>query len=101
MGDWDAIKLCSPDPGRCLRNVKPLADMNTANPNAVALGKLGRGRPKTLSAAAMAQRKAASSGGVKARKLAIKARMKNANKNQNVGTSSTKNQASTNTASTT
>jgi hypothetical protein len=44
-----------------------------SNPNAVALGKMARGKPKTMSPAAMAQRKKAA----KASSRAAKERRKN------------------------
>jgi hypothetical protein len=53
----------------------------TLNPNAQALGRMGRGIPKTMTPEALAQRKAASAGGVKARQLkAQKARHKQEHK---------------------
>ena len=48
----------------------------TPNPNAQALGRLGKGRPKTMTDAALRQRKAASAGGVKARQLKAKEKEK-------------------------
>ena len=46
----------------------------TPNPHAVAMGRMARGYKKTMSPAALAQRKAASAAATKARKLAAKAR---------------------------
>lgn len=46
----------------------------TPNPHAVAMGHLARGFKKTMSPAALAQRKAASDAATKARKLAAKAK---------------------------
>jgi hypothetical protein len=65
------------------------------NPNAVALGKMGRGVPKTMSAAAMRARK-------RAAKFPRPSRRKenNANKDQNVGTAAPGNKTSTSAATT-
>jgi hypothetical protein len=46
------------------------------NPNAVALGRLAKGYPKTMSAAAIAQRKAASDAAKEARKVKAKEKAK-------------------------
>ena len=51
-------------------------DMETKNPHAVAMGRMAKGYPKTMSPAAMAQRKAASDAATKARKLKAKAKEK-------------------------
>jgi hypothetical protein len=50
--------------------------VKTKNPHAVIIGSLAKGVKKTMSPAAMAQRKAASAGGVKARQLKAKEKEK-------------------------